>query len=89
VRRLLADIDANKREADGAAAAAAYRGALEAAQAFQMRPVAAQCLLGLGRLNQRMGRRDEARRELADALSRFSAMGMTLWIARTRAALEA
>ena len=89
VRRLLADIDAEKPDADGVAVAAAYRGALKAARALQMRPVAAQCLLGLGRLNQRRGRRDEARRDLADALSQFSAMGMTLWIARTRAALEA
>jgi tetratricopeptide (TPR) repeat protein len=88
-RRLLADIDAERRDADGAASAAAYRETLEAAQALQMRPVAAQCLLGLGRLNQRMGRRDQGHRELADALSRFSAMGMTLWIARTRTALEA
>ena len=88
-RRLLADIDAEKRDADGPATAAAYRGALEAAQALRMRPVAAQCLFGLGRLNQRMGRSDEARRELTDALSWFSAMGMTVWIDRTRAVLGA
>jgi class 3 adenylate cyclase/tetratricopeptide (TPR) repeat protein len=87
-QRLLADIEAEKVDADDAAATAAYRGALEVAQALQMRPVAAQCLLGLGRLNQRIGRRDDARRDLTDALARFSAMGMTLWVARARASFE-
>jgi tetratricopeptide (TPR) repeat protein len=89
VQRLLADIEAEKADSDGSAAATAYRGALEAAQTLQMRPVVARCLLGLGCLSRRMGRRDDARRDLADALAQFSAMGMTLWVQRARAALEA
>ena len=89
VQRLLADIEAKKADSDGSAAATAYRGALEAAQTLQMRPVVARCLLGLGCLSRRMGRRDDARRDVADALAQFSAMGMTLWVQRARAALEA
>jgi len=89
VQRLLADIEAEKADSDGSAAATAYRGALEAAQTLQMRPVVARCLLGLGCLSRRMGRRDDARRDVADALAQFSAMGMTLWVQRARAALEA
>ena len=89
VQRLLADIEAKKADSDGSAAATAYRGALEAAQTLQMRPVVARCLLGLGCLSRRMGRRDDGRRDVADALAQFSAMGMTLWVQRARAALEA
>jgi len=54
-----------------------------------MRPLAAQCLLGLGGLHRRTGRADQGRAELDDALARFSGMGMTLWIERTRSELDA
>jgi tetratricopeptide (TPR) repeat protein len=88
VRRLLADIDAEAERPDVAAAAAAYRGALDLAAMLQMRPLAAQCLLGLGRLHRRTGQREQAGRELADAMAQFSAMGMTLWVERAQAALD-
>ncbi len=89
VRRLLADIEAGADAPDVPRAEAGYREALELADSLQMRPLAAQCRLGLGGLHRRAGHAGEARVELDDALARFSAMGMTLWIERTRAELDA
>jgi len=84
-RRLLADIDVGSERPDVAATAAAYRQAFDLAETLQMRPVAAQCLLGLGQLHRRAGQSDLARDELGDAMTRFTAMGMTLWIERAQA----
>jgi len=54
-----------------------------------MRPLVAQCLLGLARLHRQAGERDQARKGLADAIARFSTMGMTLWVERAQADLDA
>jgi len=89
VRRLLADVEAGADAPDVPRAEAAYREALELAESLQMRPIAAQCLLGLGGLLRRAGQTEQARAELDDALARFRAMGMTLWIERTRSEIAA
>ena len=87
--RLLADIDAEARPADLSVAAGAYRRALDLAESLHMRPLVAQCLLGLARLHRQAGERDQARKGLADAIARFSTMGMTLWVERAQADLDA
>jgi tetratricopeptide (TPR) repeat protein len=89
VRRLLADIEAGSETPEVPEAEAAYRAALDQAESLQMRPLAAQCLLGLGGLHRRAGRDAQARVELDEALARFSAMGMALWIERTRSEVDA
>jgi tetratricopeptide (TPR) repeat protein len=89
VRRLLADIEAGADAPDVPRTEAGYRAALDLADSLGMRPLAAQCRLGLGGLHRRVGRDEPARVELDDALARFSAMGMTLWIERTKAELDA
>lgn len=89
VRRLLADIEAGADAPDISQAEAGYRAALDLAEPLQMRPLAAQCLLGLGGLYRRACRADRARATLDEALARFDAMGMTLWIERTRTELYA
>jgi class 3 adenylate cyclase/tetratricopeptide (TPR) repeat protein len=89
VRRLLADIEAGAEAPDVARAEVGYRAAVELAESLHMRPLAAQCLLGLGGLHRRAGLHEPARVELDDALTRFSAMSMTLWIERTRSELDA
>lgn len=86
VRRLLADIEAGADTPDVPQAEAGYRAALDLAESLQMRPLAAQCLLGLGGLHRRA---DQARADLDEALARFNGMGMTLWIERTRSELDA
>jgi class 3 adenylate cyclase/tetratricopeptide (TPR) repeat protein len=88
VRRLLADIEAGAEAPDVAQAEAGYRAAIGLAESLQMRPLAAQCLLGLGGLHRRAGRSDQARVELDEALARFSSMNMTIWIERTRSELD-
>ena len=85
----LADIDAEARPADLSVAAGAYRRALDLAESLHMRPLVAQCLLGLARLHRQAGERDQARKGLADAIARFSTMGMTLWVERAQADLDA
>src|SRR5438094_9650966 len=52
---LLADIDAEARAADLSVAAGAYRRALDMAESLHMRPLVAQCLLGLARLHRQAG----------------------------------
>jgi transcriptional regulator with AAA-type ATPase domain/tetratricopeptide (TPR) repeat protein len=78
-RRLLGEVDA--REAGRAAhAETAYREALEAAEALEMRPLTAHCHLGLGRLQARAGRRAEALDHLARAHGLYAEMGMRRWL---------
>ncbi|HZO26554.1 MAG TPA: hypothetical protein VFH48_11270 [Chloroflexota bacterium] len=45
-----------------------------------MRPLQARCHLGLGKLDRRTGRLDEARAELTTAVAMLREMGMTLWL---------
>ena len=89
VRRLLADIEAAAEAPDVPQAEAGYRAALDLAESLQMRPLAAHCLLGLGGLHRQAGRAEQGRVELDDALARFSAMGMTLWVERTKSEADA
>ena len=88
-RRLLADIDAGAEKPDVPVVEAAYRSALDLAEMLQMRPLAAQCLLGLGQLHRRAGHRERSRQEIGDAMTRFTAMGMTLWVERAQAEQDA
>jgi hypothetical protein len=45
-----------------------------------MRPLAAHCHLGLGTLYQKVGRAEEAQRELATAAEMYRGMEMTYWL---------
>lgn len=78
---VLADIAAGGETPANAEAEASYRQALALAEALGMRPLAAQCRLGLGLLYQRAGERQRAREDLAAAAALFGAMGMTRWLA--------
>jgi len=49
-----------------------------------MRTLEAYCLLGLGRLFQRLGKRDPARDALTAAAARFDAMSMPAFAAEAR-----
>jgi tetratricopeptide (TPR) repeat protein len=71
---------------DDGGAEAGYREARQLAAALGMRPLDGWCRLGLGTLYRRLGRREEARTELAAALAGFSALAMEE--ARARAAAE-
>jgi tetratricopeptide (TPR) repeat protein len=86
VLRLLAEIAARRDPLDVEAAVAAYRQALDLADDLEMRPLAAQCHLGLGRLGQRAGQPQLAEPHLAAAAAMFREMGMSQWLEKTEAA---
>jgi class 3 adenylate cyclase/tetratricopeptide (TPR) repeat protein len=69
--------DSSEAEAEGY-----YRQALARAEELGMRPLAAHCHLGLGTLDQKMGRHEAARAELATAAEMYRSMEMTFWLDR-------
>ena len=62
-----------------------YRAALALAEPRGMRPLVAHCHLGLGKLNGRTGKREQAQEHLTAATTRYSEMGMT-WLEQAAAA---
>jgi tetratricopeptide (TPR) repeat protein len=85
---LLADIAARRAPVDPATAETHYRAALTAAESLGMRPLAARCLLGLGELYQDQDDRQQARDALTCAVTAFTTMQMSLWLARGRKRLS-
>jgi hypothetical protein len=65
---------------DLAAAEAGYRDALSLADALELRPLAARCHLGLGRLHRTNGHQDKAREHLSTATTQLREMRMTCWL---------
>jgi tetratricopeptide (TPR) repeat protein len=87
--KLLGDMHAHRAlngELSGAAQSIeAYRQALELAMELGMRPLAAHCHLGLGKLHKRSGEREEARVHLATAAALYREMDMRFWLEQTDA----
>jgi len=77
VLRLLAEITARHEPLDAEAALEAYRRALGLARELGMRPLTAQCHLGLGRLARRAGQPELAERHLTAATAMYREMGMS------------
>jgi len=59
-----------------------YAAALVLAKELGMAPLQARCHLGLGGVHQRMGQAEDARRELAHAVTMLEAMQMRYWLQR-------
>ena len=81
-RRLIADVAAQTDSPDSCAAEDQYRRALELAQTLGMRPLVAQCRLGLGQLWAKVGRPDRSRPEFEVARELFGELGMASWLKR-------
>ncbi len=64
-----------------------YGQALALAEELGMRPLQAHCHLGLGTLYAATGQREQARAELATALTLYRAMEMTFWLPQAETAL--
>jgi len=62
-----------------------YRDALAIAETLGVRPLAAHCHLGLGKLYWRMERREQAVREMETARSMYRSMGMANWLKQAEA----
>jgi tetratricopeptide (TPR) repeat protein len=85
--RLLGERHWHQESPEVAPAEDSYREALGLASTLGMRPLQAHCHLGLGTLCAKIGRREEARIELAAAIELYRAMDMTLWLPEAQTAL--
>jgi tetratricopeptide (TPR) repeat protein len=86
VLRLLGEIISRAEPPDPESAEAHYRQALARADELGMRPLAAHCHLGLGKLNRRLGKRKEAQEHLTRATTMYREMGMSFWLQEAEAA---
>ncbi len=82
---LLGDIATHPDRFDAESGEAHYRAALALAEPRGMRPLVAHCHLGLSKLYQRTGKRQEAQEHLTTAVTMYREMGMTYWVAQTEA----
>jgi tetratricopeptide (TPR) repeat protein len=65
-----------------------YAEAIQAAERLGMRPLLAQCRLGLGNQCSRDGRAELAREHLTAAETAFGEMGMQSWLGKAESALK-
>jgi tetratricopeptide (TPR) repeat protein len=79
-RRLQAEIALVAQPSDAAAAEEGYREAVALAAELGMRPLAAHCHLGLGKLYRRTRKRDQAQERLTTAMAMYRAMDMRFWL---------
>jgi class 3 adenylate cyclase/tetratricopeptide (TPR) repeat protein len=86
--RLLGAIAAHRDPPAVEEAEAAYGQAVALANELGMRPLQAHCHFGLGTLYTKIGRREQARTELASAIELYRPMEMTFWLPQAEAALE-
>ena len=82
---LLGDIATHPDRFDAERGEAHYRQALALAEPRGMRPLVAHCHLGLGRLDRRAGRREQAREHLATATAMYREMDMRFWLEQAEA----
>jgi tetratricopeptide (TPR) repeat protein len=82
---LLGEIDARESPSKADAAAVRFREALALAEPRGMRPLAAHCHLGLGKLYRRSGQREQAQEHLTTATTMYREMGMTYWLEKAEA----
>jgi class 3 adenylate cyclase/tetratricopeptide (TPR) repeat protein len=88
VLRLLGEITAQADPPDQESAQAHYRQALARADELGMRPLAAHCHLGLGRLCRRTGQREQAQEHLSIATTLYREMSMTQWLEQAETEMQ-
>jgi tetratricopeptide (TPR) repeat protein len=82
---LLGDIASHSDRFDAEAGAAHYREALALARRHGMRPLAAHCHLGLGKLYRQIGETEHARQNLAIASTMYRQMQIRFWLEQSEA----
>jgi tetratricopeptide (TPR) repeat protein len=85
--RLLGEIAAQRDPLEVEPAEDHYRQAMTLAEKLGMRPLAAHCHFGLGKLYLKMGQQEQACAELSAAIKLYGAMEMTFWLPQAEAAL--
>jgi class 3 adenylate cyclase/tetratricopeptide (TPR) repeat protein len=84
--RLLGEITARRDPAEHADGH--YRDALALAEDLGMLPLVAHCHLGLGKLYQRTGQREQAREQFAAATTMYREMDMSFWLEKAEAEMK-
>ena len=87
-QRLLGEVGARGGPDAQTGAIAHFEGAISLGESLGMRPLVAQCHLGLGALHRRMGDRPRARACLTGASTAFGDMAMPHWMEAAEAELE-
>ena len=85
VLRLLGDIAAHPDRVEVDTAEAHYGQALALAEKLSLRPLAAHCHLGLGKLYRRTDQREQAREHLTTAATMYREMDMRFWLEQAEA----
>ncbi len=89
VLRLLGDIAAHPDRFDADTAEAHYRQALALAEALGLRPLLAHCHLGLGKLDRRTGKGEQAQEHLRTATMMYREIDMGFWLEQAEAEMGA
>jgi class 3 adenylate cyclase/tetratricopeptide (TPR) repeat protein len=85
---LLADIASHPDRFDPERSETWYRKAMAVAEAQEQRPILAHCLLGLGKLFSRIGKRQVADEHLASAATMYRDMDMRFWLGEAEALIR-
>jgi tetratricopeptide (TPR) repeat protein len=83
--RALAEIASHRDPPETEKAEADYRQAMVLAEELGMRPIAAYCHLGLGKLYGRTGKREETREHLMTSAAMYREMDMRFWLEQAEA----
>jgi tetratricopeptide (TPR) repeat protein len=86
--RLLGDIAAHPDRVEVDVAEAHYHQALALAEALGLRPLLAHCHLGLGKLDRRTGKGEQAQEHLRTATTMYREMDMRFWLEQAEAELK-
>jgi tetratricopeptide (TPR) repeat protein len=84
-RRLLGEVAARSGPGGVPEAEAHYRQALASAEELDMRPLAAHCHVGLGKLYRRTGKLAQAEERLTVGTTMYREMNMRFWLERAEA----
>jgi tetratricopeptide (TPR) repeat protein len=87
--RLLGEIASHDDPLNAETAEAHYRQAVALATELEMRPLAAHCQFGLGKLYRRIGKREPAREHLTTATAMYREMDMGFWLTQAEAEMRA
>ncbi len=85
VQSLLGDIAMHRDRFDAGTGELHYRKALALAEPRGMRPLVAHCHFGLGKMHQRLGKREQADEHFTAAMMLYREMGMPFWLEQVEA----
>jgi class 3 adenylate cyclase len=87
-RHLLGEVATHPDRFDAERGETHYREALALAEPRGMRPLVAHCQFGLGKLYQRRGTREQARKHFTTATTLYRAMDMPFWLEQAEAEMR-